>query len=87
MEIVAHGPAGVVRYREEENTHELQWEFGTGNVVLFIYAPSPAEWDARLPWAAGRRTEVLIMRGREVSRQKCPAAGYASPSAGSNCWT
>jgi len=41
-------------------------------VVVFIYAPSPAEWDARLPWAAGRRAQVLGALGREVCREKCP---------------
>ena len=72
IEIVEHGPAGLVRYREGDNTHEFQWEFGTGKVVVFIYTPSPDEWDARLPWATGRRTEVLGALGREVCRQKCP---------------
>ena len=72
IDIVARGPAGFVRYHEANNTHEFQWEFGTGKVVVFIYAPSPAQWDARLPWASGRRTEVLTALGREVCRQKCP---------------
>ena len=36
-----------------------------------IYVPSPADWDARIPWAAGRRDEVLATLAREVSRQKC----------------
>jgi hypothetical protein len=72
VEVVAHGRSGVVRYREGANTHQFDWEFGGGKVVVTIYVPSPAEWDARLPWAAGRRSEVLAALGREVCRQKCP---------------
>ena len=72
IEILTHGRSGVIRYREGTNMHQFDWEFGGAKVLVSIYVPSPAEWDTRLPWAAGRRSEVLAVLGREVCRQKCP---------------
>ena len=72
---MAHGPAGVAHYREGTHDHAFQWELGTGRVVIIIYIPSPDEWDARLPWAAGRRAEVLDALAREMRRRHCPTCG------------
>ena len=71
MEIAASGPGGSATYREGERVHRFDWELGTGDVVAIVYVPSPADWDARIPWAAGRRDEVLETLARELSRQKC----------------
>ena len=71
VEIVASGPGGSVIYREGEHTQAFGWDLGGGDVLATIYVPSPADWDARIPWAAGRRDEVLATLAREVSRQKC----------------
>ena len=66
-----NGPAGSVTYREGEHAHRFDWELGAKDVVATIYVPAPVDWDARIPWAAGRRGEVLGALAREVSRQKC----------------
>jgi hypothetical protein len=73
VEVVSHGRSGVVHYREGANAHAFEWELGGGDVILSIYVPGPAEWDARLPWAAGRRAEVLQHLAQVVRRQQFPA--------------
>jgi hypothetical protein len=72
VEIVVNGPGGSVIYREGESAHSFGWDLGTGDVVATIYVPPPAEWDAKLPWASGRRREVLELVAREVRRRKAP---------------
>jgi hypothetical protein len=71
VDIVTSGPGGSVVYREGEHEQAFGWDLGTGDVIATIYVPSPADWDARIPWAAGRRGEVVATLAREVSRQKC----------------
>ena len=75
VEIVTHGRAGVVHYREGGHSHAFDWEFGGKRVIVSIYVPAPDEWDARIPWAAGRRAEVLDAVAREVRRQRCRGCG------------
>jgi hypothetical protein len=75
VEIIAHERAGVVRFREGAHVATFDWEFGGREVIVSIYVPAPAEWDAELPWAAGRRTEILETLGREVRRQRCRGCG------------
>lgn len=71
VDIAINGPGGRVLYREAGHEHRFDWELGAKDVVATIYVPSPADWDARIPWAAGRRNEILATLAREVSRQKC----------------
>ena len=71
VEISVNGPGGSVTYREGEHAHAFGWDLGGGDLLATIYVPSPADWDARIPWAAGRRDEVLAALAREVSRQRC----------------
>ena len=70
IEIVAHGPSGVVHYREGPNSHAFDWELGGGDVIVSIYVPAPDEWDARVPWAAGRRAEILERLVSAVRRKQ-----------------
>jgi hypothetical protein len=73
VESVGNGRSGIVYYREGENEHAFDWEIGgSGSVVAIIYVPTPEEWDTQIPWAAGRRTEVLQVFGAELCRQQCP---------------
>jgi hypothetical protein len=71
VEVTGTIPGGSVVYREGGHVHEFGWDLGGRDVVVTIYVPSPADWDGRIPWAAGRRDEVLAALAREVSRQKC----------------
>jgi hypothetical protein len=70
--MVAHGPSGIARYREGSHEQDFDWEFGGRDVIVSIYVPGPAEWDAAVPWAAGRRDEVLHRLGHIVARQQFP---------------
>ena len=70
VEITGTVPGGSVIYREGGHAHEFGWDLGGRDVVMAIYVPSPADWDARLPWAAGRRQQVLDFMAREVRRRK-----------------
>jgi hypothetical protein len=72
VEMIAHGPSGIARYREGTNEHDFDWEFGGRDVIVSIYVPGAGEWDAAVPWAAGRRDEVLQRLGRAVARQQFP---------------
>lgn len=72
VEIVPHGRSGTIRYREGSNSHTFEWEFGGPDVVVIIYVPAPGAWDTSLPWAAGRRTQLLEALADEVCRQRCP---------------
>jgi hypothetical protein len=72
VEITGTGPGGSVVYREGEHLHEFGWDLGGDDVVVVtIYVPAPEDWDTQLPWAAGRRSDVLQTVAREVRRQKC----------------
>jgi hypothetical protein len=72
VEIIEEGRSGRVRYSEGLfRSHEFYWEFGGGEAVVLIRVPTPAEWPAALPWAGGRRSEVLERVAAEVCRQRC----------------
>lgn len=72
------GRAGRVRYDEAgAESYAFECELGAGNTLLIVVAPSSAEWSAALPWAAGRRQEVLDRLASEIVRQKAPGASHA----------
>lgn len=72
-----HLPAVSMRYREPgRGEHTFDGELGAGKVVVSIYVPSPEDWDAALPWAAGRRREVLERLAHEVIRRKAAASSF-----------
>jgi hypothetical protein len=70
VDIVANGPGGSVIYREGDRRHEFGWDLGTGDVLATIYVPSTGDWDAKVPWAAGRRQEILDFIARQVRRRR-----------------
>lgn len=72
VEIQVNGPGGSVIYREGELAHSFGWDLGGNRVLATLYVPSPAEWDSAVPWAAGRREEVLRFVAAEVRRRKAP---------------
>ena len=76
VQMISHGPSGVARYCEGEHQHDFDWEFGGGDVIVSIYVPGPAEWDVRVPWAAGRRDEVIGRLARAAARDQFPPGRF-----------
>ena len=72
VQIESSGRAGKVNYVEGDNTLKLYWEFGGGDAIVTVWAPSEEKWDAEVPWAKGRRKELLEMIAADVLRQKAP---------------
>jgi len=72
VEIAERGRSGTIAYREGDGALVLAWEFGGTDEVVAILAFAADRWDARYPWAAGRRAEILSRVGAEVVRQKAP---------------
>lgn len=63
-------PAGTVVYREGEREHRFAWELGApGHAVCWVYVPSEARWPDELPWAVGRREDVLERVAAAVKRR------------------
>lgn len=63
-------PAGTVVYREGEHEHRFDWELGgPGHAVCWVYVPSEARWPGVLPWAVGRREDVLERVATAVKRR------------------
>jgi hypothetical protein len=47
---------------------------GGADAFVTIWAPSEEKWDAQVPWASGRRMEVLNFIVNQISSQKAPNA-------------
>jgi hypothetical protein len=72
VQIHEKGRSGDIRYSEGVfHSHTFYYEFGGGETVVAIYIPTADEWPTALPWAAGRRSEVLDRIATEVRRQRC----------------
>ena len=73
VEIDEMGRAGSIYYKEGGNSIKFSFEIG-GAVTASIWPPEKHEWDARFPWAATRRKEIVDRVIAEVIRQKAPNA-------------
>jgi hypothetical protein len=62
------GRNGTVIYREGPETLSLYWEMG-GAALAIVSGPRPQDWDRAVPWASGRREEVMRRVADEVIRQ------------------
>lgn len=72
VDVTASGPSGMVHYREGAlHSHDFYWEFSGGDVVASVSVPNPATWDRTIPWAAGRRDEVLGRVAEALCRRQC----------------
>lgn len=77
VEITQEGRSGGIVYRETGGEFSTWWEFAGGHdVVAFLAVPTPEQWDRQLPWATGRRGEILDRIGSEVIRQKASSCRY-----------
>jgi hypothetical protein len=69
------GRSGDVVYAEGSNVARFYFELGGEDDVLFIISlPRPERWDEELPWAKGRRAEIVSHVASEVIRRE--ARGY-----------
>ena len=71
-----HGRTAVLHYREGQHTVSFNAEFGSGAVIQIVTIPAPRDWDREVPWASGRRAEVLARIGQELVRQGSGGAHY-----------
>jgi hypothetical protein len=83
VRITKQGPAATIHYAEAAGQYAFYAELAGGNVLVVIYAPADdGEWARRLPWAAGRRSEVLEHIARNVARQESPASTFVVHAGG-----
>jgi hypothetical protein len=83
VRITKLGRAAIIHYVEEGGSYDFDAELGGGNVLLLIYAPrDDGEWARRLPWATGRRTEVLEEVARQVIRQEASGSSFVVHAGG-----
>jgi hypothetical protein len=85
VRITKLGRAAIIHYVEEGGSYDFDAELGGGDVLLVIYAPrDDGEWARRLPWAAGRRTEVLEEVARRVIRKEAWGSAFVVHAGGVN---
>ena len=66
-------PGGSVWYREGAHEHRFDWELAAKPPSIgFVHVPEYARWPEVVPWAPGRREEILRRVATEVERQKSP---------------
>jgi hypothetical protein len=74
VRVVEHGRSGYIEYLENGQACQCYWEFGGGDTIAIIWVPASVEWDAKYPWAKGRRQEVLQRIATETRSLRAPAA-------------
>lgn len=66
VNIIAKERSGTVQYIEgslfKKSACEFYWEFGD------------AAWDAKYPWAAGRRMEIMREMAERVRKKQTPSS-------------
>jgi hypothetical protein len=83
VRITKGGRTATIHYAEGPGRAcDFDAELGGGDALLIIFAPAPEMWAERLPWAAGRREEILELVAREVARQVSPGSRYRVHRAG-----
>ena len=77
IKVIQKGPSGTILYIEgwlKKNVCEFYWEFGGGDIVATIWFPAEDKWDAKYPWASGRRKEIITAVAEEVHRTQSPSS-------------
>ncbi len=75
IKIISSGRSGTIQYLEvwlKVNDCEFYWEFGGGDTVALVWFPAEHEWDAKYPWAIGRRREIIEFVAEETRRRQAP---------------
>lgn len=60
------GRSGKIYYKEDAALLTFDWEFGGNDVVVMIWNAHREDWDEALPWASGRKEEILNRIAAEV---------------------
>ena len=60
---------GDLTYSEAE--HEVTFPYSWGGPDVGIAIPSEGEWDAKLPWASGRREQILSSIALKFIQSEC----------------
>jgi hypothetical protein len=76
IDVVTRGREGYARYAEAAHTHDFYWEFCGAGCVVSANVPSASEWPKQLPWAAGRRDEVVARVGEALCRHSGPGCTW-----------
>ena len=71
-----HGRDGYVHYRESGRTLSFYWEFGGGEVVVFVAVGDAGEWRKLYPELADRRDEIIARIAGELIRQRMPTCRW-----------
>ena len=72
IKIVSTGPSGTIQYTEKGGACEFYWEFGGGDTVATVWVPAEDKWDAKYPWASGRRKEIIEAVAAETRKKQAP---------------
>src|SRR6266498_3749840 len=71
--MTGRGRSGNVMYAEGGGRQaQFYWEMGGGDVVFLISGLPPQSWDSELPWAKGRRREILERVADTIILQEAP---------------
>jgi hypothetical protein len=73
---ISQGRAGIVEYHDEIGSVRMDYEFGGGDCVAFIFLPSDTAWINS--WHRSPESKEAIMRviAEETVRQKAPNCYY-----------
>ena len=79
IKIITKGRSGTIQYIEggwfNKKTCEFYWEFGGRDTVAIIWFPKvDSEWDAKYPWAVGRRMEIVRDMAEQVRKKQAPSS-------------
>lgn len=72
VQVLERGRDGYVRYSEGLHHYDFYWEFCGDGCIVSAGVPAADKWPQQLPWAAGRRDEVIARVGEQMCRRAGP---------------
>ena len=70
VHVISRGRDGEILYIENGNTCRFYWEILVGDAIVGVTFPKKDQWDAAIPWAAGRQDEIMQKVAREFVRKE-----------------
>ncbi len=64
------GRDGYVSFDNGQNSFDMYWEFGGGDVLAIITVPTPSEWQQQTGMPLSQRAETLEFIARQVIKDK-----------------